>query len=44
MDHPHCKQCKAMCYADAMVQGLCVPCARRYVKKLETKLSPSTKR
>ena len=38
MDYPNCKTCEALCHAEQMVDGECVPCTRKTVKKLRKQL------
>lgn len=36
--YPHCKTCEAMCYSEQMIEGECVPCTRKTMKKLRKQL------
>lgn len=31
-EYPNCKSCKALCHAESMIFGECVPCVRKRVK------------
>lgn len=37
-EYPHCKTCNAMCYVEHMVDGECVRCTRKRVKRFRAEI------